>query len=171
MKEEIIADNSFCANKFCEDFFTKGVYSFYDANLKSLVTKNNWVQIDSGVNFFGLIDSDAKSKSEEIILKNLSEVFNLTIRKTSIFYGIDGYSDVWHTDEEEKMFCQSLCYQEDLLPKDGGILRLKCLDKVERYFHPKNGSVVIINHKNSIEHKVDKIVSDIKRIVINSVFE
>jgi hypothetical protein len=172
MIEELIPDKIFCQNKMCEDFYIKGVYCFHDDRLKSLVLESNWVkQYDDDTNFFGLIDLNASSISEKIIFDNLSKVFDLKVRRTTIFCGIDKISDTWHTDMEEKMFCQTLCYQEDLYQDDGGAIRLKCLDGLERYFYPKNGSVIIINHNNNVEHKVDNILSKVKRIVINSIFD
>lgn len=171
MIQEIIPDLKFDANKMSEDFFIKGIYCFNDSNLKSLVTKNNWIKQYEDTDFFGLLDNNATEKAEKIIFDNISEVFKVTVRRTTIFSGIDKISDIWHTDAEEKMFCQSLCYQEDLYPADGGAIRMKCLDGIERYFYPKNGSVIIINHFNTVEHMVDKILSNIKRIVINSIFD
>ena len=150
MIEELIPDKYFSADSMNEHFFTKGVYSFYDDNLKSLVTENAWIKQHTDTNFYGLIDINATRKAEKIILSNITKVFNVRIRRTTIFCGIDKNSDTWHTDAEEKMFCQSLCYQEDLYQKDGGAIRLRCLDKTERYFYPKNGAVLILNHTNNV---------------------
>lgn len=171
MIEEITPDMEFNLQKFSEDFFIKGVYCFFDKNLKSLVSKNEWVKEYDDVNFWVLRDESASDIAQTIIYQNISQLFNVTVRNTKIFCGIDKISDTWHTDDREKMFCQSLCYQEDLNSTDGGSIRFKCLDQVERYFTPINGSVIIMNHSNGIEHKVDKIISNKKRIVINCIFD
>lgn len=171
MIEEILPDSKFNIQKMSEDFFVYGYYCFFDSNLMSLVKKNNWSRDPDSINFFVLEDSNACDIAKTIIHNYICNLFKLSVRYTVVFSGIDKTSDEWHTDNLENMFCQSLCYQEDLYEYDGGAIRLKCLDGVERFLYPKNGCVLIINHLASVEHKVDKIISNKKRIVINTLFD
>lgn len=171
MIEEIISDKFFDSEKFSQDFFIKGVYCFFDDRLESLTKNDNWIKGTDGKNFEHLIDQDACKKFEQIIIEHVSMFSELEIKQTKIFSGIDDLAKDWHTDSYEKMFLQALCYQVDFNSNDGGKIRVKCLDDVERYFIPKNGSTLIMNHYSKpLEHKVDEITSIQRRTVICGIF-
>jgi hypothetical protein len=171
MIEQLKAYESFDPEKMHEQLYLSGVYCFFEPKLMSIVTETDWIYEGCGHNFAYLKDNIACKKSEELLLEYFLKVFDVKLRKTHIFSGIDKISDQWHDDAEEKIFIQTLCYQEDLNEEDGGCIRLRCLDDAERYFYPKNGHVLVINHHLNVEHKVDLITSDKKRIVVNSIFD
>jgi len=170
--ELIIADLNFDLQKMHEYLLIYGYYCYHDDDLRNIVSKESIVWEDE-IN--GYASAECSSSTKYFVdtqVKKFKELYpNLKLITSGIYYGIEEGVGVWHTDSREKMTIQALCYQEDFQIDEGGSLQIKCYDGIERHYYPKNGDVMIINHAIDITHKIDIILVNKKRIVLNMVFQ
>lgn len=170
--EIVTANKEFNGGEFHVSLMTCGVYIFHDPLTENLVDKENivWEEELSHHGYTG--NNPAIEKFTQLQANKILEYFpNLFVYNPALYYGIDTGAGNWHTDSKENLIIQAIGYQEDLYPEDGGSLRIKCYDSVERWYYPKNGDVLILSHKPHITHMVEKIISDKKRIAMNIKFK
>lgn len=170
--ELIKADPNFDLQKMHEDLMVYGYYCYHDDALVNIVPKDDVIWEDEE-NGYGISKCEVATKRfEETQLDKFKDLYpNLKLIRSVIYYGIDKGVGVWHTDAREKLSIQAMCYQEDFELGEGGSLQIKCYDGVERHYYPKNGDVVIMNHETDTVHKIDTILVDKKRVVLNMVFQ
>lgn len=169
MSEIILASDTFDPQAMYTDLMIYGVYVYHEPLMKGLVdfSLTNWDFIQNPD--YGI----SSCHNAAYIFRNIQmdQVFplfpELEPMEPFVYYGIDEGAEKWHNDARERLGIQFLCYQEDFEPNDGGSLRIKCYDGVERWYYPKNGDVVITNHHTDIAHMVEAIYSNKKRIAIN----
>lgn len=169
--ELIKANTEFNLEQMHEDLMVYGYYCYHDDVLMNIVDKSN-VQWEDESNGYGISKCEEATKVfEQTQLHKFSELYpNLKLIRSVIYYGIDKGVGVWHTDAREHLSIQAMCYQEDFDIDEGGSLQIQCYDGVERHYYPKNGDVVIMNHTTDTVHKIDTILTDKKRVVLNMVF-
>jgi hypothetical protein len=147
-----------------------GYYCYHDENLKNIVPENiEWNDEPSIFGTYGTAICDSASKIlKETQFEKYKEYYpDLKLVSSSAYYNVDDGAGFWHTDARENMTIHAVCYQTDFRITDGGSLQIKCYDGIERHYYPKNGDVVIMNHSTELEHKVDKILTDKKRVAVN----
>lgn len=169
--ELIKANAEFNLEQMHEDLMVYGYYCYHDDALINIVDKSD-VKWEEELNGYGISKCDSATKRfEETQLHKFSELYpNLKLIRSVIYYGIDKGVGVWHTDAREHLSIQAMCYQEDFDIDEGGSLQIQCYDGVERHYYPKNGDVVIMNHTTDTVHKIDTILTNKKRVVLNMVF-
>ena len=170
--ELIIADCNFDLQKMHEYLLIYGYYCYHDDSLINIVSKKDIIWEDE-IDGYASCECDVYTKFFiETQLNKFKNLYpNLKLTNSCIYYGIEKGAEVWHTDARENIKIQALCYQEDFQIIEGGSLQIQCYDKIERHYYPKNGDVMIINHTTDIKHKVENIVANKKRIVLNMVFQ
>jgi hypothetical protein len=169
--ELITAESEFNLEKMHESLMVYGCYCYHDDVLMNIVDKTG-VQWEDELNGYGISKCASATKVfEDTQLHKFSELYpNLKLIRSVIYYGIDKGVGVWHTDAREHLSIQAMCYQEDFELGEGGSLQIQCYDGIERHYYPKNGDVVIMNHETDTVHKIDTILVDKKRLVLNMVF-
>ena len=170
--ELITADFNFDLQKMHECLLVYGYYCYHDDSLINIVSKKDIIWEDE-VDGYASSECDASTKLFiETQLNQFKNLYpNLKLVNSGIYYGIEEGVGVWHTDARENITIQTLCYQEDFQIGEGGSLQIQCYDGIERHYYPRNGDVMIMNHTTDITHKIDKILVNKKRIVLNMVFQ
>jgi hypothetical protein len=171
---QITAEPSFDANSMHLSMMLYGFYCYHDTVLENIVPKD--IVFDTSFTQFGEYGITTCEDATNILIKTqqpkYEECFGkLILDRSVVYFGIDNGVGIWHTDHRENIKIQAMCYQSDLNENDGGSLRMKCYDGVERWYYPKNGDVVLTNHSPDVVHKIDKLLTDKKRIVINMVLK
>jgi len=170
--EIITASKEFNGEDFHTSLMTVGMYVYHDPGNKDLVNKDNIVW-EEELPHHGFTGSDPAIK--EFVSRQAEKVLNyfpfLSVYKPALYYGIDNGAGDWHDDAKENLVIQAIGYQEDIYPEDGGSLRIKCYDGIERWYYPKNGDVIFLSHKPHLTHMVEKIISNKKRIAFNIKFK
>jgi hypothetical protein len=167
----IEANNIFNAEEMHFGLMVYGFYCYHDKILESIVPKNiKWKHEPNEIGPYGVANCFPATEILKTQLEKYKIIYpNLKFIYSNAYYNIDTGVNVWHTDKRENITLQVMCYQSDFDIEDGGSLQIKCYDGIERHYYPKNGDVVIMNHVKETEHKIDKILTDKKRIVINMV--
>lgn len=170
----IKASEQFDANEMHLSLLLYGFYCYHDSILESIVPEDiSWNESPSVFGGYGTAFCESASKVlAETQLPKYSQYFpDLKVARSIAYYGIDNGVGIWHTDHREGLRIQAMCYQTDFDISDGGSLQIKCYDDVERHYYPKNGDVVLMNHTIETTHKIDTILTDKKRVVINLVMQ
>jgi hypothetical protein len=149
-----------------------GYYCYHDERLKSIVPLD--IKWNNAPNTIGLYGTSVCSLASKILKDTQLPRYkvyypDLNIIRSTSYYNIEEGANTWHTDKHEKITIQALCYQTNFDITDGGSLQIKSFDGEEVHYYPKNGDVVLINHAAEIIHRVDTILTNKKRIVINMV--
>lgn len=156
------------------DLMIYGFYCYHDTILESIVPENiEWEHTVNRVGPYAATICPSASKIlEETQLHKYKDYYpDLKVIRTITYYNVDDGAEVWHTDKRENITIQAICYQTNFYTEDGGSLQIKCYDGIERHYYPKNGDVILMNHATDIEHRVDTILTDKKRIAINMVMQ
>ena len=167
---QIIESNkNFNADDMHLSLMLYGYYCYHDSVLKDIVPNNiQWKHKPSEFGPYGVTICESASKIlKETQLHKYKEYYpDLKVASSTAYYNVDNGVGVWHTDKREKLTIQAMCYQTDFDVTDGGSLQIKCYDGIERHYYPKNGDVVLMNHVTETTHKIDKILTDKKRVVV-----
>ncbi len=171
---QIKAEPSFDVNSMHLSMMLYGFYCYHDSDLESIVPED--IEFDASTTQFGDYGITTCQAATDVLVNTqqwrYEECFGkLSLERSVVYFGIDNGVGVWHTDHRENIKIQAMCYQSDLTETDGGSLRIKCYDGIERWYYPKNGDVVLTNHSPDVVHKIDKLLTDKKRIVINMVLK
>lgn len=166
MDDIITAEDAFSVDEMMTSLMVYGYYCYHDKLLESILP-NNLLWVEEQHDFFVTECVDTVNFLIDQQKKTFEKFYRLKVLRSGISYGIDKNTDTWHTDNIEDMDMQILCYQTDFNLSDGGELGIKCYDGIERFYVPKNGDLIILNHSNGITHKVFPIKTNKKRIVIN----
>jgi len=170
--EIITANKEFNSEEFHISLMTTGVYVFHDPLTKNLVGGDPIIWEENLPNYGYTGNNPAIERFKQLQTSKLLEYFpNLFAYDPELYYGIDCGAELWHNDSKENLVIQAIGYQEDLYPEDGGSLMIKCYDGVERWYYPKNGDVLVLNHVPLISHKVEQILTDKKRLALNVKFK
>lgn len=149
-----------------------GFYCYHDEQLKDIVPKN--IEWSFSPSIFGKYAQGICEEASKILEETQFHKYkifspDLKIIRSNVYLNIENGVGVWHNDDRENLTMQALCYQTDFDEKDGGSLQVRCHDGIERHYYPKNGDIVLLNHKKTLWHKIDAIKTDKERIVINLV--
>lgn len=172
--EIIKASSEFNLEDMHSSLMLYGYYCYHDSRLEGIVPEDLHFEYVPSV--FGQYGTSICEEATKVLvqtqLARYSECFpELKVIRSLVYSGIDNGVGVWHTDHRENLRLQAMCYQSDLFEADGGSLQIKCYDGVERHYYPKNGDIVLTNHSPDVVHKIDTILTDKKRIVINMVMQ
>ena len=170
--EIITANKEFDEEQMHLDLMLLGVYIFHDPTMESIVDPET-IEWEVALPHHGIAKNHPAAQffAESQIPKFANYYSQLTPMEPVLYYGVDDGVGIWHTDAREKLGIQVMCYQEDFTVDDGGSIRVKCYDGVERWYYPKNGDVLVLNHHTDTTHMVEKIMCDKKRIAMNLKFK
>ena len=170
----IKAEEQFNADEMHTSLLLYGFYCYHDPVLKNIVPEDiEWEYSDSVFGLYGTAFCPAASNIliDTQLPKYKTYYPDIEVVRSIAYLNIDNGVGVWHNDNREDLVIQAMCYQSDFSESDGGSLQIKCYDGIERHYYPKNGDVVVMNHATETTHKIDKILTDKKRIVVNMVMK
>ena len=167
---EIVKSSKFNSDDMHFNLMMYGFYCYHDSRLKDILPAN--IKWETCINEFGDYGAIDCKVAESILVNTQLPLYkeyypDIKVIKTVAYYGIDTGVGIWHNDKREGLTIQTLCYQSDFEPEDGGSLRIKCYDGIERWYYPKNGDIILMNHMTETVHMIDKILTDKKRYVIS----
>lgn len=165
---KVTAVETFDLNDMLAELLSVGCYVFHDAELENICENVSWTQEEA--NFYVGDKPEATDKLQEIVSLRTQGFYELDLVNSLIWKGISHYSDQWHTDDNENLDIQFLCYQTTLAEAEGGALEMQCFDGITRSYYPVMGDVAVINHRDHLLHRVGPLYSSKPRIVCNAAY-
>lgn len=89
--------------------------------------------------------------------------------KFYLWNGVDSGTEVWHEDYKEGFTISFLCYMSDMTKETGGAIYFRNQNDKKNYvkIYPKIGDIIIMNHSNPFQHKVELLKSNASRFTFH----